>query len=127
MTPTAGDAPAGGDATAWAVVRAVAAYGLPGAPPIPPIGDDQLLWRRIVGLAEQQRVLGLLAAAVGVGPGWLRPTKPGVPTTFAWSGRWDAPPTPSSEPRSPTWSRRDRHWPTGSIPTPASASLPTWT
>ena len=49
---------------AWAVMRAVAAYGLPAAPPIPTVGDDALAWRRIIGLAEQQRVLGLLVAAV---------------------------------------------------------------
>jgi hypothetical protein len=52
---------------ARAVVQAVAAHGLPGAPPIPSVDPAAETWHRIIRLAEQQRVLGLLVAAVEAG------------------------------------------------------------
>jgi hypothetical protein len=59
-----GTAPPGTDARVWSVVRATAAHGLPGAPAIPPLGAGGDRWSRVVQVAEEQRVLGLLVAAV---------------------------------------------------------------
>ena len=59
------------DTQAWAVVRAAAAHGLPGAPPIPMLDPGAPSWHRIIRLAEQQRVLGLLVAAVEQGDAGL--------------------------------------------------------
>jgi hypothetical protein len=51
---------------AWPMVRALAAYGLSGRPlPDPP--RDRFAWEQVVRLAEQQRVLGLVVAAVEAG------------------------------------------------------------
>jgi hypothetical protein len=63
-----GALPAAEPAT-WPLIRAAAAHGLPGAPPFPspPDPTDELAWARAIRLAEQQRVLGLLAAAVADG------------------------------------------------------------
>ena len=55
------------------MVRAVAAHGLPGAPPIPAVAPGAPSWHRIIRLAEQQRVLGLLVAAVEHGDQALEP------------------------------------------------------
>jgi Uncharacterised nucleotidyltransferase len=64
----AGSAATPTDGAAWRAVRAAAAHGLAGAPPIPePRRGDELSWARTVRLAESQRVLGLLAAAVSAG------------------------------------------------------------
>ena len=80
--PAPGSAPPGVEPSTWALLRAVAAHGLAGAPTIPTNptiptapttrtaatgGDEATSWRRIVRLAEQQRILGLLVAAVGDG------------------------------------------------------------
>ncbi len=51
----------------WPFVRALAAHGLVAGPALPPAPSDLFAWQRIVRLAEQQRVLGLVAAAVAVG------------------------------------------------------------
>jgi len=60
--------PPSADPTAWRLVRAAAAHGLAGGPePVSPSPDDDLGWSRAVRLAEQQRVVGLLAAAVADG------------------------------------------------------------
>ncbi len=45
------------------MLRAVAAHGLPGAPPLPALPTDAARWRELLALAERQRVLGLLVAA----------------------------------------------------------------
>jgi hypothetical protein len=56
------------DPVAWQLVQAAAAHGLTGAPPIPsPSPTDDLGWTRVIRLAEQQRVIGLLASAVADG------------------------------------------------------------
>ncbi len=58
------DAATSTETQAWALVRAAAAHGLPGAPSLPTAGLAAETWTRAVRLAEQQRVLGLLVAAV---------------------------------------------------------------
>ncbi len=50
------------DPTSLDLLRAVAAHGLPGAPPLPALPSDPQRWREMVALAERQRVLGLLVA-----------------------------------------------------------------
>ncbi len=62
-----GSPPPATDAAAWSVVKAVAAHGLDGAPPIPPVAGGATSWTQVLRLAERQRVLGLLAAAAADG------------------------------------------------------------
>jgi Uncharacterised nucleotidyltransferase len=60
--------PPSADPDAWPFVRAAAAHGLAGAPAVttPPPTTD-LGWTRVIRLAEQQRVVGLLAGLVADG------------------------------------------------------------
>ena len=46
------------------LLRAVVAHGLPGGPPMPNLPSDRQRWRELLALAERQRVLGLLVAAI---------------------------------------------------------------
>jgi len=55
------------DPAAWRFVSAAAAHGLEGAPPFPTPPVGELAWTRTVKLAEEQRVVGLLAAAAADG------------------------------------------------------------
>ena len=55
------------DPAAWRFVSAAAAHGLEGAPPFPTPPAGELAWTRTVKLAEEQRVVGLLAAAAADG------------------------------------------------------------
>lgn len=48
--------------TSLDLLRAVAAHGLAGAPPLPALPTGPQRWRELVALAERQRVLGLLVA-----------------------------------------------------------------
>ena len=50
------------------LLRAAAAHGLPGAAPLPRRTAGDLPWGDVIALAERQRVLGLLAAAVADDP-----------------------------------------------------------
>ncbi len=66
--------PASADPAAWLLVRGAAAHGLAGAPPMTsPSPTDDLAWSRVIRLAEQQRVVGLLAAVVADGSLELTP------------------------------------------------------
>jgi hypothetical protein len=60
---------------AWRLVSAAAAHGLDDAPPIPAAPTDDLAWSRALKLAEEHRVLGLLAAAAADGALELEPAQ----------------------------------------------------
>jgi hypothetical protein len=67
--------PSPADTAAWRLVSAAAAHGLEGAPPIPSPPRDDLAWTRTLKLAEEHRVVGLLAAATADGALELGPTQ----------------------------------------------------